>query len=382
MRLTGLAILMILFQGFASGQKFTDLLASLSLMGNEKKQLTLEKYIGEHTIPLIEESNTVFFFYKGLAKSVAIAGDATAWKPDLMMTRMEGTDYWYREATYEPDARLEYKIVVDGKDWILDPMNPQVIQGGMGPNSELLMPDYLPPMYTNERDVVPWGTYFDTAFHSKTFDERRQIRIYLPPHYEKSTERYPVAFFHDGFQFFEMTDVRDIMDNMIYEGKIRPFIAVFVEPVKRDDEYSGKRQTKFMKYMFDELIPFIDQGYRTIPTSESRAQVGISNGGNIALWLVAANPQKNALAAAFSSNVQPSIYKTFGSIECTNQKIYLCLGKYDIPFLIPLVKNLQAVLDRKGCNYIFKEYPEGHNWKFWQKHLPEAFECFFPYQGN
>lgn len=363
----------------AFSQSFDHFISTLQQDSPNIKNQKIEAYLNSRGgAPIIEGKSTVIFIFKGDADSVSVAGDATAWEPGLALKRIEGSDYRYGNATYEPDARLEYKMVVNGKDWILDPLNPNVIQGGMGSNSELLMPGYEPPLYTQERDAVPWGTYFDTAFQSKSFDERRQIRIYLPPNYEKSTERYPVAFFHDGFQFFDMTDVRDIMDNMIYEGKIRPFIAVFVQPVKRDDEYSGNRQAKFSRYMFDELIPFIDQGYRTLTTPESRAQIGISNGGNIALWLVASNPQKNTLVAAFSSNVQPSIYKTFGSIECTNQKIYLCLGKYDIPFLIPLVKNLQAVLDRKGCKYVFKEYPEGHNWKFWQKHLPEALEYLFP----
>ena len=378
MKFLSVFLVLMMVNGLVTGQSFSEMLASLDSESVDQKKEALEAYVSNHPVPLIENKQEVIFIYRGEADTVAIAGDATHWVPSMLFSRISGTDYWYCTAFYEADARLEYKIVVNGKDWLLDPLNPQVVQGGMGPNSELLMPDYQPPLYTMERDVVPWGTYSDTAFHSKTFDERRQIRIYLPPHYEKGTERYPVAFFHDGLQFFDMTDVRDIMDNMIFEGKIRPFMAVFVEPVKRDDEYSGNRQSKFSKYMFDELIPFIDQGYRTLATPESRAQIGISNGGNIALWLVAANPQKNALVAAFSSNVQPSIYKTFGSIECTNQKIYLCLGKYDIPFLIPLVKNLQAVLDRKDCNFVFKEYPEGHNWKFWQKHLPEALEYLFP----
>jgi len=382
MRNTVIAILLIFLQSFASGQQFNDLLASFSSMGNEKRQLTLEKYLGEHQVPLIEENSKVFFVYKGEAESVAIAGDATAWKPDMMLQRIEGTDYWYYEATYEPDARLEYKIVLNGNDWLLDPLNPQVIQGGMGPNSELLMPAYEPPLYTQERDVVPWGTYFDTVMVSKYFDEPRQLRIYLPPRYERGTESYPVAFFHDGFMFFDMTDARDIMDNMIYEQIMRPIIAVFVEPGMRDEEFSGRFQKKYARFIFDELMHWIDQGYRTLPSPEFRAQIGISNGGNIALWLLAANPRKNALAAAFSSNVEQSINRSYSMMEFQQQKIFLVLGKYDIPFLVPLVKNLSSLLERKGCNYIFKEYPEGHNWKFWQKHLPEALEYLFPDQGN
>lgn len=370
-------ILLTISTYFSAAQSFEQFLSTMEAGSNNNLQI--EQYISIHGgIPLIENSTTVYFIYKGEAESVNIAGDATAWSPGLPMKKIEGTAYWYCMATYEPDARLEYKIVVNGKDWILDPLNPHVIQGGMGPNSELLMPEYQQPLFTNERDAVPWGTYSDTVLQSKIMGEQRKLRIYLPPKYEKSNDKYPVAFFHDGFQFFDLTDIRDIMDNMIYEGKMSPIIAVFVEPVKRDDEYSGSRQKAFTQFMMEELIPFIDNSYRTQATATSRAQFGISNGGNIALWLVASHPEKTALVAAFSSNVESKIPKAFKRSKCAGVKFYLDLGKYDIPFLMPLVRDLKSVLQESGCKLRYNEYPEGHNWKFWQKHLPEALEYLFP----
>jgi enterochelin esterase family protein len=372
-------LVLLMINGLVTGQSFSEMLASLDSESVDQKKEALEAYVSNHPVPLIENKQEVIFIYRGEADTVAIAGDATHWVPSMLFSRISGTDYWYCTASYEADARLEYKIVVNGKDWILDPMNPQVVQGGMGPNSELLMPDYTPPMYTNERDVVPWGTYFDTVLQSKYLEEARRFRIYLPPKYETTDRLYPVGFFQDGFKFFEMTDARDIMDNMIYEKKISPFIAVFVEPVHRDDEYSGSLQSKYCHFIFDELMPFIDKNFRTIPEPGFRAQLGISNGGNIALWLVISRPDKNTMAAAFSSNVGPNLFRKGSTTECSNQKFYLDLGKYDIPFLVPKVQQIKALLERKGCSVNYHEYPEGHNWKFWQKHLPEALEYLFPY---
>ncbi|MBK7213725.1 MAG: hypothetical protein IPH88_10625 [Bacteroidales bacterium] len=372
-------LLIFTIQSIMVAQPFSELLVKLNTLPENQRTVSLDSYFLNHpTMPVIESGGNVYFIYKGEAESVSIAGDATAWSPGLPMTRIEGTTYWYCTTNYEPDARLEYKIVVNGKDWILDPLNPIIIQGGMGPNSELLMPEYQQPLFTNERDAVPWGTYSDTVLQSKIMGEQRKLRIYLPPKYDKSSEKYPVAFFHDGFQFFDLTDIRDIMDNMIYEGKMSPIIAVFVEPVKRDDEYSGNLQKKFTQFMMEELIPFIDKSYRTQATAASRAQFGISNGGNIALWLVASHPEKTAVVAAFSSNVESKIPKAIKSSKCAGVKFYLDLGKYDIPFLMPLVRDLKSVLQESGCTLRYNEYPEGHNWKFWQKHLPEALEYLFP----
>jgi len=363
----------------SKAQPFESLLKTINSQAPMQKQQTLDLYFSSGvSIPILEGKNTTFFIYQGAADSVFVAGDATGWKPSIPLEKIEGTDTWYCKATYEPDARLEYKIVVNKKDWILDPLNKNIVNGGMGQNSELLMPVYEQPRYIYERDIVPWGTYSDTVIHSKILGEERHLRIYLPAGYEKNDARYPVAYFHDGFEFFERTAARDIMDNMTFEKKIHPLIAVFIQPVHRDDEYSGKLQDKYTRFIVDELFPFMDKGYRTRAEPNGRAQFGISNGGNIALWLVASKPEKTGKAAAFSSNVENTIYKAFKEKGCSYQEIYLDLGTYDLPELIPMVKNLKNLLDRKTCNVIFHEYPEGHNWKFWQKHMPDALIYLFP----
>jgi enterochelin esterase-like enzyme len=363
----------------ATAQTFESMVNSIASQSPELKKQSLDNYFSSGiSFPIIEGNSTVFFIFRGKADSVFIAGDATGWDPSMKMQRIDGTDTWYSRATYEPDARLEYKIVVNKKDWILDAFNKRIVTGGTGQNSEFLMPSYELPRYIYERDVVPWGTYSDTVIYSKYLGEARPIRIYLPAGYEKSNGRYPVAFFHDGFEFFDRTAARDIMDNMTYEKKIHPLIAVFVQPVHRDDEYSGKLQAKYTRFMTEELIPFMDKGYKTIAEPTSRAQLGISNGGNIALWLVASHPEKTAGVAAFSSNVVKNINKNFLKNGCKNQKIYLDLGKYDLPDLIPMVRNLRDQLENEGCNISYHEYNEGHSWKFWQKYLPEALIFLFP----
>jgi len=139
-------------------------------------------------------------------------------------------------------------------------------------------------------------------------------------------------------------------------------------------------QANYTRFMIEELIPFIDAKYRTIKTPEGRAQFGISNGGNIALWLVASHPETNAKVAAYSSNVMKNINKAFLKNGCKSQQIYLILGKYDLPPIIPMVRNLKKQLAEEGCTINYHEYNEGHSWKYWQKYLPDALEYFFPAQ--
>jgi enterochelin esterase-like enzyme len=88
-------------------------------------------------------------------------------------------------------------------NWILDPLNERVVTGGVAQNSELIMPELSPPLYTQERDVVPWGTYSDTVIYSKYLKENRPLRIYLPPRYEVTDALYPLIIFQDGFEMFD-----------------------------------------------------------------------------------------------------------------------------------------------------------------------------------
>jgi enterochelin esterase-like enzyme len=341
-----------------------------------------EYFDGSHVVPVIESNNSVYFIYKGIASSVSVAGDATGWLPTLKMQKISGTNYWFANAQYEADARLEYKIVIDETNWKLDPLNEQVAHGGMGDNSELLMPQYKPAQYIYERDVVPWGTYSDTVIYSKYLKEKRQLRIYLPPRYEVTDALYPVIVFHDGFELFDRMAVRNVLDNMAFEKKIRPMIAVFVQPVHRDQEYSGKLQKKYSKFITKELISFLDKNYRTVKDPDYRATAGISNGGNISLWLAASRPDVFGKAGAQSSNVEKNVLKAFSKNGLSASLIYLDFGKYDLPVLVPKIQSLKKILEQRSIPHVYNDYPEGHNWGAWQKHLPEMLECLFPVNGN
>lgn len=378
-----LILTLILATGVLNAQSFSVLLDRIqALPAGEKTKLLDEYFSGNHAVPVIENNHTVYFIYKGIASSVSVAGDATGWAPTLKMQKIAGTDYWVVSSQYEADARLEYKIVVDDTNWKLDPMNERVAHGGMGDNSELLMPQYEPAQYIYERDAVPWGTCADTVIYSWYLKQKRELRIYLPPDYKVTDALYPVIIFHDGFELFDRMAVRNVLDNMIFERKIRPVIAVFVQPVRRDGEYSGKWQRNYTNFITRELVGFIDANYRTVKSPDYRATAGISNGGNIALWLAASHPGMFGKAGAQSGNVEKNVLKAFGSQDLSASKIYLDFGKYDLPDLVPKVRNLKKVLEERNIRHVYNEYPEGHNWGNWQKHLPEMLEYLFPRDGD
>ncbi|MEM1220686.1 MAG: hypothetical protein AAGH79_17320 [Bacteroidota bacterium] len=123
------------------GQSFQDFVTNVQGISDPTiQQMLIDQYMDTiSTVPVIEGSQTVIFLYQGNASSVELAGDFNFWNPSWTMSKIGETDLWYYQTTFETNARMDYKIVRNGNEWLLDPLNPFTIPGGFGANSELRM---------------------------------------------------------------------------------------------------------------------------------------------------------------------------------------------------------------------------------------------------
>ncbi len=72
------------------------------------------------------------------------------------------------------------------------------------------------------------------------------------------------------------------MDNLIAEGKIKPFIVVMTYGMTNDVRFGGIREftaEDFEKVLVDELVPYIDANFQTKADKWNRAMAGLSMGG-------------------------------------------------------------------------------------------------------
>jgi enterochelin esterase family protein len=293
------------------------------------------------------------------------------------MTPITGTNFWYHTAHYPSDARLDYKYVLNGSNWILDPLNPYTCMGGFGPNSELRMPGYAVPPELQYYPDIPHGTFRDTTFFSASLGNSRKVSIYLPPGYDAVSGDYPLMLFHDGLEYISLGAAGNILDYLISEQKVVPLIGIFVPPVDRTAEYAGTKIDLFTTFIVDELMPVIDQKYRTSKDPRKRAMTGASNGGNISLYIGTSHPGSFGKIAAQSSNVIQSISNTLLYSDKMELEFYIDIGTYDIEELIPMVHNLASILLSKKYSYRFYEWNEGHSWGNWKGHLRLPLMQFF-----
>ena len=145
------------------------------------------------------------------------------------------------------------------------------------------------------RTDIPHGTVQEVLYYSPSQGKMQTAMVYLPPTYGKlvgkgskaKQERFPVLYLQHGWGENETSWSRQghagiIMDNLIAEGKVEPFIIVMAYGLTNDVKFGtiGSFTAKeFEAVLVDELVPFIDANYLTKADKWNRAMAGLSMGG-------------------------------------------------------------------------------------------------------
>ena len=141
------------------------------------------------------------------------------------------------------------------------------------------------------RDNISHGKILEVKFYSNSQGKMQTAMVYLPPTYGQSIkgkkERFPVLYLQHGWGENETSwpvqgKAGLIMDNLIADGKIKPFIIVMAYGLTNDFKFGniGKFDAKeFETLLVDELVPYIDKNFLTKSDKWNRAMAGLSMGG-------------------------------------------------------------------------------------------------------
>ncbi len=341
-------------------------------------------YARTRGIPFIT-GDSANFIYRGNVNSISVAGDFNGWNSSWNMINLPQTNFWFYSKIFESDARLDYKFVTNGSNWILDPENPKQVMGGFGPNSELAMPDYIQPWEINYRANIPHGTIINKTIFSVNVNTTYQLRIYLPPDYDSSSaKRYPTVYFQDGFEYITLGYAANVIGNLLDSNKIEPVIAVFVRPNNRNDEYAGNKRNQYRLFFVDELVPYIDSTFKTIKQANKRLVLGDSFGGNISAIISYNHPEVFGLCGLHSGAFWPYNYEIYNQIingPIKNIKWCSIWGSYE-GSLVTNMRNFRNFLQNNNNQLYWKERPEGHSWGLWRETIDDMLMFFFPYETS
>lgn len=127
----------------------------------------------------------------------------------------------------------------------------------------------------------------------------RRMAIYLPPGYDSSSRRYPVIFFlpnpfEDSYRFdFDHRDAQGLFDRAIADNLIGQFILVAVDmntPLGSSWYVNSTATGNWEDFVVQELVPYIDGNFKTIPNRDSRGMAGIFIGGYGAIRFAMRHP--------------------------------------------------------------------------------------------
>jgi enterochelin esterase-like enzyme len=151
-------------------------------------------------------------------------------------------------------------------------------------------------------------------FRSKQLHNQRVITVFLPPDYESQPEKsYKVLYLNDG-QDAATIQLAETLAELIAHHEIEPIIVVAIHATRdRLHEYGtagipnarglGKKARKYSFFILDEVLPYINRRYRTLPGPVNTAIMGFSLGGLMAFDLAWNHPDVFGAVGVFSGSL-------------------------------------------------------------------------------
>jgi enterochelin esterase-like enzyme len=226
---------------------------------------------------------------------------------------------------------------------------------------------------------VPHGNVQQILFPSKSTNASRRAFVYTPAGYD-AKKRYPVLYLQHGWGEDETAwsnqgHANLIMDNLIAEGKIRPFIIVMTYGMTNEVKPGGIRNFNvgaFQTVLVDELIPYVDANFSTIANKSSRAMAGLSMGGMETHAITLARPDVFSYYALLSGGTYaPAEIKDNSQVKL----IFLSCGSRENP---DGVKKAAVALNEAGIKAVsFVSENTAHEFLTWRRSLLELAPLLF-----
>ena len=264
------------------------------------------------------------------------------------------------------------------------------------------MPGEKPAFY--EVQDVPHGEIRTLLYKSRSSGVTRELTVYVPPGYDKArNRRYPVLYLLHGFandhhSWHRYGRANDILDNMLAQRAIEPFLVVMplgyggaqvngdgtgIAPPART---SAAIPALYERDLLEDIIPMIDSKYRTIADRRHRAIVGFSMGGGQAgrfgLRHLETFSHVGIMSAGMGgggSMAAPIRSRPLAADPAKTNKLidllWIACGKEDTA--MKGAKTLHEALDQAQIEHTYLETEGAHHWRVWRRYLRDLAPLLF-----
>lgn len=228
----------------------------------------------------------------------------------------------------------------------------------------------------------------------------RDIIVWLPPDYDSTSDKYyPVLYMQDGQNIIDPAtsafgvdwQIDETADSLIKSNAIQSIIIVGIyNTIFRSNEYNNTELGHtYLKFIIEELKPFIDKSYNTLPDKKNTAIAGSSSGGLISFIMLWENPDVFSKAACLSTPFKINkidyiapIQKYAGARK--DIKLYIDNGGVGLedqlqPGIDEFISTLKSLGYNENVDFLWVKDPTSeHNESAWASRVYKFLEFLFP----
>lgn len=240
---------------------------------------------------------------------ICSAGWGGGMKGTVLRKQKDGS--WLGTTLVPEDEGFHYYTMnIDGAS-VIDPGTKSYF-GGLRWMSGVEVPARDAAFYAGRTDIAH-GNLQRVLFKSEVGGTQNRVAyVYTPAEYANNhKKKYPVLYLQHGWgenetSWPEQGKAAEIMDNLIADGKALPMIVVMTYGLTNQVRFGGSMSSAmsdFETVLVDELVPFIDQHFRTKATKPYRAMAGLSMGGMETRTITLKRPEVFGHYGIFSGGV-------------------------------------------------------------------------------
>jgi len=231
-------------------------------------------------------------------------------------------------------------------------------------------------------------TIVKEEIESTYLNEKRTLRVYLPPGYQAWIS-YPVVYCQDGEDFFNFGRVATLANQLILDEELEPFIIVGVEVDKkvRTSEYSpvGERHQPYVQFFAHELIPYIEGKYPIRGDLDSRILAGDSLGGSVSVHIALQYPNLFQNVISLSGAYYPDSQSIIAAEpDLAWLRLYMIVGLQEDVVVtdhgtfdfVTFNRDTKELFLARSARVHYLERDGQHVWGFWQQYIPDALKHF------
>lgn len=236
------------------------------------------------------------------------------------------------------------------------------------------------------------GTMTEHKLTSDFLKESMSLKLFKPKNFS-TLYKYHICIVHDGDDYYQLGRLATLSDELHDTNEIENTVFIGIHYKNRSDRHkkyhpNGKQNDAYIRFLVHEVVPTVESLGPTYKLAKSRALMGDSLAGTLALMTALKYPHTFGKVIMQSPYVNDKVLsKVKNSTLLDLIDLYHTVGTKETNVLttsgkmhdfLTTNRKLSKLLSQTDCPYVYHELDQGeHTWKYWQQDLRRALTSMY-----